>query len=90
MKKSFFRIVRDNKKAELNNVPDLTEKQWEELLRCARTPQATYGKSRALVQNNLVKKGLAEKFDEPPCNWEVCRATEAGRDALRRAGVKLP
>ena len=83
MKNDFHGTFRNLKQA--GDGPSLTKKQWEELEKCAREPQSTYGSGRARTQNILIEKGLAILTDDD----FKCRATEAGKDALRNAGVKL-
>ena len=68
--------------------PALTRKQWEELERCARSNQPTYGKGRTRTQNILRAKGLVA-FLEHVVDGDICRATCAGHDALKIAGVKV-
>lgn len=69
--------------------PSLTKKQWEELEKCARDPQPNYGSARVRTQNLLIEKGLLVVRDKFGVG-DRCFATDAGKDALRRAGVKLP
>ena len=65
--------------------PKITPAQLRELKLLADKPQKTFGKSRVLVQNNLIKKGLAFiqssgiRRQEIAYDAERCFITDKGR-----------
>lgn len=77
----------------------MTPPQRRELGRLAEGPQRTYGRGRARVQNNLVRRGLARFVDAPGVaprrksiaeifasygnDCDWCEITRAGRAALK-------